>query len=733
MKELKILRTQKRSINRLYITKSIKNAINEKRQIDNRVSKGLASLAHLNDARRTVKTAITAAKKKSYNRYIKKGIEFLRINDAKNSWRWLKSHSRISKKNLVETAVYKHGSKNVETEPQKVLEIWTEHFRNLGEACQNDHEITNQTYSNKYCHITDQPITWTEVVSTLKSLRNGKATGKDGIPGEVYKLIRDESLAESNLAKAVLQIMNEVFTADAFPNEWNDSIVVPIFKKGDRFDPNNYRGISLICTLLKILAKILAARLQVVCNEMNLLRREQSGFLTSEECVAQTACLIECCQRRKLRGEKTILCFLDMKKAYDMVPHRRLISTLRSVGLGKVFTDFIQRMYENTTLRIRIGNQTGESFQYKRGVRQGCPTSPLLFNIYYDSILKEMDPVPVEGINGGLKGLMFADDTVIVGRTRSELVNKLAIIENWLSINAMELNPSKCGIMEIDTDPYFPQMEPILYNGELIPSIDKYVYLGTEINKSLDLTEMAKYRLNKGRQTLIQLRTTLINERIPIEYRIMLIKSILIPRCMFGAEIFGMSEKRVDPIKRILDNALKCILKRSNFCRLRAYQEFDIEPLYVQAASYRTRGVFKWRESRSLISDLIQSYEQFVSRKRTWIKEANRWLRTMKISPDLTTEQAVQAVKQSRHQHLLDRDKSVIGTLAGQLAIKSGKHIRRYELSEQHNPVGINALIRLRTGTFTFTNGLIRSRGLSPIYKDRCVACNANVKEDIWH
>ncbi|MGL5707885.1 MAG: hypothetical protein ACRDDF_06435, partial [Aeromonas sp.] len=132
---------------------------------------------------------------------------------------------------------------------------------------------------------------------------------------------------------------------------------------------------------------------------------------------------------------------------------------------------------------------------------------------------------------------------------------KLAIIENWLSINAMELNPSKCGIMEIDTDPYCPQMEPILYNGELIPSIDRYVYLGTEINKSLNLTEMAKYRLNKGRQTLIQLRTTLINERIPIEYRIMLIKSILIPRCMFGAEIFGMSEKRVDPIKRILDNA----------------------------------------------------------------------------------------------------------------------------------------------------------------------------------
>ncbi|MGL5708804.1 MAG: RNA-directed DNA polymerase, partial [Aeromonas sp.] len=253
----------------------------------------------------------------------------------------------------------------------------------------------------------------------------------------------------------------------------------------------------------------------VVCRDEGLLRREQSVFLTSEECVSQTACLIECCERRKTRGLKTIICFLDLKKAYDMVPHDRLISQLRAVGLGEKMVNFIQRMYENTTLRIRIGKQISEPFKYKRGVRQGCPTSPLLFNIYYNSILDKIKPVDVERIPAGLKGLMYADDTAILATDRQDLSEKLATINRWMIENAMEINPSKCGIMEIDPDPFCPAMEPLILNGEEIPSIQKYIYLGSEINSQLDLNEMAKYRLTKGKMTLAILRKTLLNTKVP--------------------------------------------------------------------------------------------------------------------------------------------------------------------------------------------------------------------------
>ena len=203
--------------------------------------------------------------------------------------------------------------------------------------------------------------------------------------------------------------------------EWNNNVVVPIFKKGDKLDPNNYRGITLINTLLKVLAKILAARLQTLCTLHNVIIPEQSGFITREECVSQTACLIECCQRRKIMGEPTILGFLDLKKAYDLVPHSLLLDKLLDAGLGKKFISFICRMYENTTLRVRSGNVIGEAFAYKRGVRQGCPTSPLLFNIFINNILDKIAPIRVEGLREGFKGLMFADDTVIAANSRADL------------------------------------------------------------------------------------------------------------------------------------------------------------------------------------------------------------------------------------------------------------------------------------------------------------------------
>ena len=179
-------------------------------------------------------------------------------------------------------------------------------------------------------------------------MRKGKAAGSDIVPGEVYKLVENEENPTSNLAKILLKLLNDIFNWNKFPEEWRYCCVVPIFKKGDKRDLNNYRGIALINTLLTVITKILAERMQIACIEFNILNKEQMGFIKNEECVAQAACLIECCQRRSAFGQNTILCFLDLKKAYDMVPHDSLFSKLELVGLGTKLISFIKRMYDNT-------------------------------------------------------------------------------------------------------------------------------------------------------------------------------------------------------------------------------------------------------------------------------------------------------------------------------------------------------------------------------------------------
>ena len=564
-------------------------------------------------------------------------------------------------------------------------------------------------------------------------MRRGKAAGSDMIPGEVYKLVEHETVANSHLSKSMLSMLNNIYSKGAFPAEWKDCSVVPIFKKGDRLDPNNYRGIALINTLLKVLTKVLAARLQDACRTFNLLKREQVGFVRGEECVAQAACLLESCQRRRIRGKDTLLCFLDLRKAYDLVPHDRLISKLYKAGLGVRMTKFIEKMYENTYMRVRIGKSLTEAFKYERGVRQGCPTSPLLFDIYINDLLDGIRPVEVPGLEHGLRGLMFADDTVIIADDYQDLVEKLAAIERWMSMNAMEVNPSKCGVMVIKAKPSEAPIEPIMYNGEIIPIVEKYVYLGIEFNNILDINMMSKYRIDKSKQTLHQLSKTLANIRVPLGYRTMLIKSILVPTLNYGSEIFGMNEMRVNSLKRILDNAIKCILKKSNFCRFRAYEELDVKPLYLSGATARTRGLKKWTESAGLISDLIRSQSDFKSKQSTWIKASRRWLKLNKIDLSNSPQACIEQVAANRLERLRERDISVIGNFAKKYSLKSGKALIKAEILKRCNYIGLNGLIKMRTGTFSFTKDLVRTGLVPTIYRDKCICCRKTCIENVEH
>lgn len=371
LRDLKVIREITISDRTLIVPKNIKRAIALKRDKDKKVRKGLISISRLAEAKKFVVKQIRAHKRKSYLRFIMKGINYLKHSDTKNAWKWVKTHSGIGKNKLSVDQVYKHGTQETEADSDERLKIWADHFRKLSIAGPSGSEINNSAVFNiGIAEITDSQVSWAELQTVLKCMRKGKAAGNDMIPGEVYKLVENETTESSQFAKSILMILNNVYNDGLrFPSEWKDCTVVPIFKKGDRLDPNNYRGIALINTLLKVLIKVIAGRLQDVCCNYNLIKREQVGFIRSEESTAQVACLLESCQRRKIRDKNTLLCFLDLRKAYDLVPHERLLSKLQSVGLGHKMINFIRRMYDNTFMRVRIGNNLTEPFRYERGVR----------------------------------------------------------------------------------------------------------------------------------------------------------------------------------------------------------------------------------------------------------------------------------------------------------------------------------------------------------------------------
>ncbi len=718
------------------IPRPIRKLIVSKRGVSSEVARGVKPLSDYKVICNNIKKAIYAWKRREYLCFIQKGIDVLKASDMRRSWSWIRKASGALGRSSAATLVIKDPmSGEAAKSPGDALKIWVDHFENLAKIPEKVSKVYYDQINDQMFDysIFDRPLEWGEVTREMKATMNGKAAGLDGVPSDVYKLVQDEPTPQSCLSRAIFKVLSNVFESGSCPDVWKCGVVVPVPKKGDPSDVNNYRGITLISTMLKLLCKIIARRIQEASEIYPLIRREQTGFARLEECTGQVACLVEMCQRRMYTGLKTFACFLDLKKAYDMVPHDKLLMKLRKKGLGQKTCSFIESLYTDSWLRVRVGQSLSEKFEYKRGVRQGCPTSPVLFNLFIDDLLDPIDPIYVPGLSNGIRGLMFADDTVIFADSPEELTSKLSLVKAWMVENDMEVNPSKCGVMVIgEQEP--PDDLIIIYDNELIPVVDAYTYLGVEINPMLDLGRMSKFRVAKGVKAAAVIDKMMGNLLVPLEYKKMLLSGFLIPVLMYGSELFGMNESRLTLLKGVLDNSIKRITKKHSYCRVRAYEELDLKPLATMAAMSRARAIYKWRDSKGIISDLLASAQSFKNRKKTWACQTLIWLKRFKISLDMENlKELKKSVLNNCGERSRKRDKSKISSISRALNIKSGKILRKAQLKFNVSPVGLDALIRIRMGSFQFTNELIRKGKIPSAYNDKCICCGSKVKEDPEH
>lgn len=146
-------------------------------------------------------------------------------------------------------------------------------------------------------------------------------------------------------------------------------------------------------------------------------------------------------------GKKYLCYFIDMSKAYDMVPHKQVLRKLMMKHIGVKVITALKGLYINARAVVKSGNEYCLAFKYNKGLRQGCPTSPLVFNVFIDDILDGMKKVHVPGLEYKVPGLCFADDCVLLAENKSEAGESLEILLEWCKKNCMEVNAGKLNIM----------------------------------------------------------------------------------------------------------------------------------------------------------------------------------------------------------------------------------------------------------------------------------------------
>ncbi len=210
-----------------------------------------------------------------------------------------------------------------------------------------------------------------EVNKAIKRVAIKKAPGGDEIDPEIWKY------ASIEVQQGVLHLFNKVWSRGEIPADWKEAIVIPIYNNGDKNVPSNYRGISLLSTEFKLFATIVNDRLMEWAEEKGKLPDNQMGFRKGRRTIDSVYILHTLVEKQLAKKQgKLYAYYIDLKAAFDSV------KKIWELGVrGKMYR-MIRAIYKETTNRVKMEEGVTGQFQSKKGVRQGCPLSLLLFNLF---------------------------------------------------------------------------------------------------------------------------------------------------------------------------------------------------------------------------------------------------------------------------------------------------------------------------------------------------------------
>lgn len=683
-------------------------------------------------------------------RFITRGAKSLRDNDMKGFWGWAKQVTHRGKSGPSDfgpLATANDDTRLAYTSEEK-LEQWHVHYQRLSD------DVTGHSRDPQYwAEVLPGPIappmvglngdiSWMELNRVLRIMRSGSAPGCDGIPPELYKMALENDQNEfpgTQFGLTLLTMCQWIWENSLVPDAWNEAWIVSILKKGDPKLMNNYRGISLIPVIVKIVTSIVTIRLRDTLEEANWFVKEQAGFRSHEECAGHVCSLYEILTRRKISGKKTYVAFIDIRKAYDTVPIECLLRKLELMGVDGKCLAFFRALYAHATIKVRTRYGLSDTVNLLRGLRQGCNASPLLFDVFINDILVECQAfgVRVLGLQDSREvGLMFADDIALICGNIANLERAIHCIQRWGNTFEMLFGVDKCGIIGFGTGAHRTLVEEQhrwVLDGQPIPIVREYTYLGVPFSRDLDLDRMASARAEKGRKCLNALRPVLGCANIPIAVRIRLIKAILIPTLTYGSELWGMQSTRCDRGQMVLGEALRLLVRLKRRCTITSAAtlglEFGIDPLHALAASARGRAFVKFRSLRTTIAGLMQTPP--VARKATWVTGSARWLR--RFCPEVlhanTQPHQVAAIVRP---HICNR---VIGkSITAVRYLEHGFDVTTsYLKSSCRYPEytrGIHWLCRLRANAFWTGRAFVKIGWLPIRYRTECPFCGVVDEDD---
>ena len=484
-------------------------------------------------------------------------------------------------------------------------------------------DIETPVFESETEMLTDVVISHAKVKDELENLNCFKSFGPDGIHPKLLKSIANDS----SFVNALVELFRVCTDSGMLPNVWKSANLSALFKSGSKTDPLNYRPVSLTCILCKVYERIISSSIVEFVD--NKVSQHQHGFVKGKSCLTNLLETMDCVIDLLDEGVPVDIFYFDFKKAFDRVPHNRLILKLKCLGISGKVLNVIKDFLTGRTFRVSVEGKFSSLKEVLSGIPQGSVLGPLLFILFINDL--------PDCVKSRVK--IFADDLKLIANSsdRNVIDSDLKSLEQWEKMWLLQFNLDKCKVLHID----FNNNKRLSYtlNDTILMTSEQEKDLGVLTSNTLLWNDQIESCVSKANQMICWITRNLISREKSLMLRVY--KTLIRPHLEYCVQLWNPAPEhgnwslilRIEGVQRrftrMIDevgllpysNRLQ-VLELTTLIERRSRGDL-IEVFKAHHGLCRINGIFRFgRSGSNLVCKLAKSKTtKFESIKRNFINE----------------------------------------------------------------------------------------------------------------